>query len=246
MKRIVLGALLCFCVPVFAQEQSVQPVPILPVQQNQDNRWELVGHTGNGMGIFYDKATIQKCTQIKYSPYYSYGPGQQASKCIGGDDNSKNEAGVIVWIKEGYGVPSRMVVDCQDHNATPESKEELLHNYFCSIAQTLPPISPPNLQPFPYMLGVDKKVKLYWNPPKSDQDYKVVVLFRIEHDGYLKSIEVIRPSGSIEADKAAINAVVSAVPFDPLPSDYKKDILPVQFTFDYNRLSGLANRKDAP
>jgi TonB family protein len=52
---------------------------------------------------------------------------------------------------------------------------------------------------------------------------------------------VYESSGLQYVDAAAINAVKSASPFSPLPTEYKEQNIDIQFTFDYN-VFGEENR----
>jgi protein TonB len=86
----------------------------------------------------------------------------------------------------------------------------------------------------PYMKELQRRIKMYWDPPKGDESKRVVLLFKIAKDGRLLSCSVFKSSGLQNADNAAINAVKSAAPFRPLPAEYKGQNIDIQFTFDYN------------
>ena len=73
-----------------------------------------------------------------------------------------------------------------------------------------------------------------WDPPKGNESKRVVLLFSIAKDGRLLGVKVYKSSGLQAADKAAINAVEMTAPFKPLPSEYKRSSVDIQFTFDYN------------
>ncbi len=45
---------------------------------------------------------------------------------------------------------------------------------------------------------------------------------------------MIKSSGNLKTDKAALEAVKLASPFRPLPADFKGESVDVQFIFDYN------------
>ena len=86
----------------------------------------------------------------------------------------------------------------------------------------------------PYMRELQRRIIMNWDPPKGNESKRVVLLFKIAKDGRLLSCSVFKSSGLQKADSAALNAVKLAAPFRPLPPEYKKSSIDVQFTFDYN------------
>lgn len=86
----------------------------------------------------------------------------------------------------------------------------------------------------PYMRELQNRIKRNWEPPKGEESRRVVLLFTIARDGRLISVNVSKSSGLAAADNAAINAVKLTAPFKPLPAEYKKNSVDIQFTFDYN------------
>ena len=86
----------------------------------------------------------------------------------------------------------------------------------------------------PYMRDLQRRIKMNWDPPKGNESKRVVLLFSIAKDGRLLGVKVLKSSGLQAADKAAISAVELTAPFKPLPSEYKKSSVDIQFTFDYN------------
>ena len=86
----------------------------------------------------------------------------------------------------------------------------------------------------PYMRELQRRIKMNWDPPKGNESKRVVLLFKIAKDGRLLSCSVFKSSGLQNADNAALNAVKLAAPIRPLPPEYKKSSIDVQFTFDYN------------
>ncbi len=83
-----------------------------------------------------------------------------------------------------------------------------------------------------YMQGVEKKLKSNWNPP-ADVSRKTVALFKVAKDGKLLGITIIESSGSKAHDDAAKKAINLSAPFEPLPQEFKKDSVDIEFTFDY-------------
>lgn len=86
----------------------------------------------------------------------------------------------------------------------------------------------------PYMRELQRRIKANWNPPKGNESKRVVLLFSISKDGRLLGIKVSKTSGLKTADDAAIAAVELSAPFKPLPTEYKRSSVDIQFTFDYN------------
>lgn len=86
----------------------------------------------------------------------------------------------------------------------------------------------------PYMRDLQRRIKMNWDPPKGNENKKVVVLMKIAKDGRLLSHSIYRSSGVPAADNAALNAVWLTAPFRPLPHEFKGQSIDIQFTFDYN------------
>ncbi len=86
----------------------------------------------------------------------------------------------------------------------------------------------------PYMRELQRRIKMNWDPPKGNESKRVVLLFKIAKDGRLLSCSVFKSSGLPSADKAALQAVQLTAPFKPLPPEYKRQSIDIQFTFDYN------------
>ncbi len=85
-----------------------------------------------------------------------------------------------------------------------------------------------------YMKKTQDKIKQNWNPPKENQNGKVVVKYKIGKDGNLKSFKIIQSSGSKKLDDSAEQSVKKSAPFEPLPKEIKSDDIDIQFTFNYN------------
>ena len=86
----------------------------------------------------------------------------------------------------------------------------------------------------PYMRELQRRIKMNWDPPKGNESKRVVLLFSIAKDGRLLGVKVLKSSGLQAADRAAVSAVELTAPFKPLPSEYKRSSVDIQFTFDYN------------
>lgn len=83
-----------------------------------------------------------------------------------------------------------------------------------------------------YIKYIERKIKMTWDSPKGNENKTVVVLFKISKDGRLLSRYVRKSSGIPSYDKAALNAVELAAPFKPLPVQYKKPDIDIDFSFD--------------
>lgn len=116
---------------------------------------------------------------------------------------------------------------------TKESAISFMHNYMCSIEEQNKSIDWTS-----YMKDVEARIKSNWFPPKSDSTKTVVITFVIGRSGSLISQKITQSSGMPMADKAASDAIKYSSPFKPLPSQYTKQSIPIEFKFDYNVIYG--------
>lgn len=93
----------------------------------------------------------------------------------------------------------------------------------------------------PYMKRMQDKIKANWRPPVKEMDAQIVVKYRIMRDGTLDSYGILQSSGAQDLDNAAIDALRSASPFEPLPASFNKESILVQFTFDYQKPQSMGN-----
>lgn len=89
----------------------------------------------------------------------------------------------------------------------------------------------------PFMADVKRRIKRYWNPPKSGDSRTVVLIFTVAKDGSLLANRIQRSSGNPESDRAAKAAVEISAPFRSLPPEWKQRSVDIEFTFDYNSIS---------
>jgi TonB family protein len=89
----------------------------------------------------------------------------------------------------------------------------------------------------PFMADLEKRIKRNWVPPRGAESRKVVLLFFLSRDGKVVKVEVKKSSGDKEADESAEQAIMASSPFMAFPPKVKEDVLPVEFTFDYNVLN---------
>jgi len=90
----------------------------------------------------------------------------------------------------------------------------------------------------PYMRELQAKIKRNWDPPKSDNSKRVVLIFTIAKDGRLLNVKIGRSSGIPSIDRAAISSVEYSAPFRPLPREFRGSDIDIHFTFDYNVFGG--------
>jgi len=86
----------------------------------------------------------------------------------------------------------------------------------------------------PYMKKLEDSIKHNWNPPRDTNFKEVVVRFAILRDGTLSSTKIIKSSGILLVDNAAIEAIQKTSPYQPLPEQFERESLPIEFTFNYN------------
>lgn len=87
---------------------------------------------------------------------------------------------------------------------------------------------------FPYSLyidGMQRKIGGNWFRPTVSGGTTTVVYFRIQRDGTIVDARVETPSGNSTFDRAALSAVRSANPLNPLPFAYSGSYLGVHLTF---------------
>lgn len=85
-----------------------------------------------------------------------------------------------------------------------------------------------------YLALVRQRITNVWSPPPvdlSNQDYVVIVQFRLHRNGRLTGVAIQQSSGNEYYDLAGIRAVNNAVPLPPFPADITDSYLDTQFTF---------------
>lgn len=83
-----------------------------------------------------------------------------------------------------------------------------------------------------YMADVQRRAKRAWFPPKSNVTRRVVVKFKLHHDGTVSNIGILTSSQDPATDKAGIAAIESSAPMRPLPPGAPPNV-DVALTFDY-------------
>lgn len=87
---------------------------------------------------------------------------------------------------------------------------------------------------FPYTLyiqGMHRRIGTNWFRPQVAGGIATVIYFRILRDGTITEAKVQTPSGNGTFDRAALGAVRSSSPLNPLPFGYNGNYLGVHLTF---------------
>lgn len=87
---------------------------------------------------------------------------------------------------------------------------------------------------FPYTLylqGMHRRIGMNWFRPQVPAGTATVVYFRIQRDGTIGEVKVETSSGNGTFDRAALSAVRSSSPLNPLPFAYDGTYLGVHLTF---------------
>ncbi len=85
-----------------------------------------------------------------------------------------------------------------------------------------------------YLQQLQQRVRQQWIPGMTQSSKQTVVYFVVSRSGQVRSLSIVRPSGSSVTDKAALGAVARAAPFAPLPTGYSRDYINIRFTFNIN------------
>lgn len=87
---------------------------------------------------------------------------------------------------------------------------------------------------FPYTLyldGMQRRIGSNWFRPQAGAGATVIIYYRILRDGRITDSRVETPSGNPTFDRAALSAVRSSSPLNPLPFAYNGTYLGVHLTF---------------
>ncbi|MDR1327299.1 MAG: TonB C-terminal domain-containing protein [Heliobacteriaceae bacterium] len=85
-----------------------------------------------------------------------------------------------------------------------------------------------------YMKTLQKDIKANWKPPKADENIRVVAQFKINKNGKLSDLKLIKSSVNEEMNNAALEAINKTAPFKPLPEEFTGKSVTIQFSLDYN------------
>ncbi len=82
-----------------------------------------------------------------------------------------------------------------------------------------------------YLESMHRRIGGNWFRPQAAGEPAVVIYFRILRDGTITEARVDKPSGNPTFDRAALSAVRSSSPLNPLPFAYSGNYLGVYLTF---------------
>jgi len=88
-----------------------------------------------------------------------------------------------------------------------------------------------------YLRQVVQKVQGEWQRQHrlSEPNQKPVLFVEIQRDGSIRTPRIAESSGNALYDQAALRAIVDASPFPPLPQEWPRPSLRVNFKFDLDR-----------
>jgi TonB family protein len=91
----------------------------------------------------------------------------------------------------------------------------------------------------PYMAKVLAIVRRNWfavipESARFGRRGKTMIQFAIARDGKVPKLVISGPSGTEALDRAAVAGISASNPFPPLPSEFKGDVVRLQFAFSYN------------
>ena len=88
-----------------------------------------------------------------------------------------------------------------------------------------------------YMRMLKERIESIWKYPREAEKLglsgDLYIKFSIKKNGEMGEIELVRTSGYMELDRAAMNALKKAFPWWPLPKDYKGEKLTITGHFIY-------------
>jgi TonB family protein len=88
-----------------------------------------------------------------------------------------------------------------------------------------------------YLILIRDKISENWDPNFVSQPFgvgeQVVISFKIQKDGNISDPYIEKTSGVPYLDQSALRAVISSVPFPPLPREFTDYYLGIHFGFEY-------------
>jgi protein TonB len=88
-----------------------------------------------------------------------------------------------------------------------------------------------------YLAKIKKRLLSIWKYPQKAFEKKeegdVVVKMSIDSDGSLASATLLSSSGSVDLDDGALNVILQAAPYEPLPEIYNLSRLNIIASFNY-------------
>lgn len=90
----------------------------------------------------------------------------------------------------------------------------------------------PELTVEEYLENIKAKIINNWEVPAGLKNYECVIIFQLNQDGTVGSIELFKTSGNNDIDESSINAVQDSTPFNPFPKSLQKDLIEIKMNFD--------------
>jgi len=86
-----------------------------------------------------------------------------------------------------------------------------------------------------YLEGVLAQVKQNWSEswPEAVGSGQVVIEFQVTRNGHTPKVKIVSSSVELALQKAAVAAIVKAIPLSPLPSEFEGDHLLLRVDFAY-------------
>jgi TonB family protein len=91
----------------------------------------------------------------------------------------------------------------------------------------------------PYLIRILANVRRNWfavmpESAKLGRSGRVAIQFAVSRNGSVPKLVIISPSGTEAFDRAAVAGISASNPFPPLPTEFKGDVIRLQFNFAYN------------
>jgi len=84
-----------------------------------------------------------------------------------------------------------------------------------------------------YLFELRVRIEQNWRPSTANETFATRIFFRIGKNGKILRAFVEKPTGNINFDASALQAVLACDPFSPLPDKFNNDNLGVHFDFIY-------------
>ena len=83
-----------------------------------------------------------------------------------------------------------------------------------------------------YLEALKQRVARRWRQENPNSSTHTIIVFAVSRSGQITPPRIIRSSGSLKVDQAALQAVEQAAPFEPLPESFREAQLNIEFTFN--------------
>lgn len=135
-------------------------------------------------------------------------------------------------IQDSSGTSGQMVTDLPSQTNPLEPQSQ--------IGSSLELLSDPQGVDFrPYLKRILAIVRRNWfavipESARFGRRGRTLIQFSISKDGRVPKLVISSPSGAEALDRAAVAGISASNPFPPLPSEFKGDVIRLQFAFSYN------------